>query len=50
MFIIKPAATCKMHHPTKAGMVTVAGKPMDDLNPKTLKSILKQAGLQPREK
>lgn len=39
----------QMHHPAKAGMVTVAGKPKDDLNPKTLKSILKQAGLQSPE-
>jgi predicted RNA binding protein YcfA (HicA-like mRNA interferase family) len=32
-------------HPTKAGRVTVAGKPSDDLAPGTLSSILKQAGL-----
>jgi predicted RNA binding protein YcfA (HicA-like mRNA interferase family) len=32
-------------HPSKRGLVTVAGKPDMDLNPKTLKSILKQAGL-----
>lgn len=32
-------------HPTKPGLVTVAGKPSDDLHPKTLGSILKQAGL-----
>ena len=32
-------------HPFKDGLVTVAGKPDLDLNPKTLKSILKQAGL-----
>jgi predicted RNA binding protein YcfA (HicA-like mRNA interferase family) len=32
-------------HPLKKGLVTVAGKPNLDLNPKTLKSILKQAGL-----
>ena len=32
-------------HPFKNGLVTVAGKPDLDLNPKTLKSILKQAGL-----
>ena len=32
-------------HPSKGGLVTVAGKPDMDLNPKTLKSILKQAGL-----
>jgi len=32
-------------HPTKPGVVTVAGKPADDLAPGTLNSILKQAGL-----
>jgi predicted RNA binding protein YcfA (HicA-like mRNA interferase family) len=32
-------------HPTKKGRVTVAGALNDDVNPKTLKSILKQAGL-----
>jgi predicted RNA binding protein YcfA (HicA-like mRNA interferase family) len=32
-------------HPTKPGLVTVAGKPSLDLAPKTLKSTLRQAGL-----
>ncbi|MBI2900486.1 MAG: type II toxin-antitoxin system HicA family toxin [Planctomycetes bacterium] len=32
-------------HPTKAGRVTVAGHPGDDLAPGTLNSVLKQAGL-----
>jgi len=32
-------------HPTKAGTVTVAGKPSLDVPPGTLNSILKQAGL-----
>ncbi len=32
-------------HPSKAGLVTVAGKPGDDLAPGALNSILKQAGL-----
>ena len=32
-------------HPFKKGRVTVAGKPDLDLHPKTLKSVLKQAGL-----
>ena len=32
-------------HPTKPGLVTVAGKPSDDLAPGTLNSILKQADL-----
>jgi len=32
-------------HPDKPGLVTIAGKPGDDLAPGTLGSILKQAGL-----
>lgn len=32
-------------HPVKKGLVTVAGKPSDDLAKGTLNSILKQAGL-----
>jgi predicted RNA binding protein YcfA (HicA-like mRNA interferase family) len=32
-------------HRTKPGLVTVPGKPNDDLGPGTLNSILKQAGL-----
>jgi predicted RNA binding protein YcfA (HicA-like mRNA interferase family) len=32
-------------HPSKAGRVTIAGKPADDLAPGTWASILKQAGL-----
>lgn len=32
-------------HFTKQGLVTVAGKPSDDLAPGTQNSILKQAGL-----
>ena len=32
-------------HPQKPGLVTVAGKPGDDIAPGTLNSILKQAGL-----
>lgn len=31
-------------HPTKAGTVTVSGKPNVDVPPGTLNSILKQAG------
>jgi len=33
------------HHPTKPGTVTIAGKSSLDLDPKTEKSILRQAGL-----
>jgi predicted RNA binding protein YcfA (HicA-like mRNA interferase family) len=32
-------------HPAKKGLVTVAGKPGDDIAPGTLNSIKKQAGL-----
>lgn len=32
-------------HSSKRGLVTVAGKPSDDLAPGTLNSVLKQAGL-----
>jgi predicted RNA binding protein YcfA (HicA-like mRNA interferase family) len=35
----------QLKHPTKAGRVTVSGKPSHDLPPGTLNSILKQAGL-----
>ena len=34
-------------HATKPGLVTVAGKPGDDVAPGTLNSILRQAGLKP---
>jgi predicted RNA binding protein YcfA (HicA-like mRNA interferase family) len=32
-------------HPVKRGRVTIPGRPNDDLAPKTLEGILKQAGL-----
>ncbi len=32
-------------HPTKKGLVTIAGKPNDELAKGTLNSIFKQAGL-----
>jgi predicted RNA binding protein YcfA (HicA-like mRNA interferase family) len=32
-------------HSTKPGLVTIPGKPSDDLAPGTFNSILKQAGL-----
>lgn len=35
----------QFHHISKKGTVTIAGKPNVDMNPKTLNSILKQAGL-----
>ena len=33
------------HHATIPGTVTIAGQPGQDLHPKTLNSILRQAGL-----
>jgi len=44
---LKRAAGSHRHftHPTKPGLVTVAGKPNATLKPKTEASILKQAGL-----
>ena len=36
-------------HPSKAGRVTIAGKPSDDLAAGTLNSILKQAQLKQKK-
>jgi len=36
-------------HPTKLGLVTVSGHRNDDVHPKTLNSILTQAGLRRRD-
>jgi predicted RNA binding protein YcfA (HicA-like mRNA interferase family) len=33
-------------HPLKAGRMTVAGKPSDDMHPKTLAAIFKQARIE----
>jgi len=35
----------QLKHPERPGRVTVAGHPSDDLHPKTLRSILRQAGI-----
>ena len=35
----------QLHHPTKTGTVTVAGKPSVDVPPGTLNSVLKQAAM-----
>jgi len=35
----------QFRHPLKSGLVTVAGSGNDDIAPRTLKSILKQADL-----
>ncbi|MCL4267205.1 MAG: type II toxin-antitoxin system HicA family toxin [Anaerolineae bacterium] len=34
-------------HPTKPGLVTIPGKPGDEIAPGTLNSVLKQARLKP---
>jgi len=36
----------QLQHPTKPGTVTVPGKPNEDLDPKTERSILRQAQLE----
>jgi predicted RNA binding protein YcfA (HicA-like mRNA interferase family) len=36
----------QLRHPTKPGTVTIAGKPGDELHPKTLASILRQARME----
>jgi predicted RNA binding protein YcfA (HicA-like mRNA interferase family) len=36
----------QLHHPTKPGTVTVAGKPKKTLHPKVVASILQQAQLE----
>ncbi|HKQ48094.1 MAG TPA: type II toxin-antitoxin system HicA family toxin [Phycisphaerae bacterium] len=38
----------QFRHPTKKGTVTVAGHMNEDINPKTLKSIWRQAQLEER--
>jgi predicted RNA binding protein YcfA (HicA-like mRNA interferase family) len=47
-WLLKRATGSHRHyvHPSKPGLVTVAGKPSATLKPKTEASILKQAGLQ----
>jgi predicted RNA binding protein YcfA (HicA-like mRNA interferase family) len=37
----------QLKHPSKRGLVTVAGQSSDELAPGTPNSILKQAGLKP---
>jgi predicted RNA binding protein YcfA (HicA-like mRNA interferase family) len=39
----------QLQHATKPGTVTVAGKPGEELHPKTLASVWRQAGLEPPE-
>lgn len=40
----------QLKHPTRSGRVTLAGKPNDDLALGTWNSILKQAGMERRER
>ena len=45
-YFVRQAGSHKQyHHSTRKGTVTIAGKSNDDIHPKTLKSILKQAQL-----
>jgi predicted RNA binding protein YcfA (HicA-like mRNA interferase family) len=37
-------------HPTKKGRVTLAGKPSDEMHPKTLGDVFKQAQIQKPQK
>lgn len=37
-------------HPEQPGVVTVAAHPNDDIHPKTLRSILQQAGIRGRNR
>lgn len=39
----------QLHHPIKRGTVTVSGHLSDEVRPKTLKSVLRQAGLEDDE-
>jgi len=46
-FIVNQEGSHRQYkHPAKKGRVTVAGPLNDDVHPKTLKSILRQAGLE----
>ncbi|MDZ4710793.1 MAG: type II toxin-antitoxin system HicA family toxin [bacterium] len=42
-FVRQVGSHQQFHHITKKGTVTVAGKPNEEVHPKTLKSILSQA-------
>ncbi|MFH1067848.1 MAG: type II toxin-antitoxin system HicA family toxin [bacterium] len=48
-FVRQKGSHRQFHHAVKIGTVTVAGQPNHDLHPKTLRSILKQAGLEERK-
>ncbi|MBW0001629.1 MAG: type II toxin-antitoxin system HicA family toxin [Verrucomicrobia bacterium] len=45
-FLVRTRGSHRQYkHPQKPGLVTIAGKPGDELAPGTTNSILKQAGL-----
>jgi predicted RNA binding protein YcfA (HicA-like mRNA interferase family) len=45
-FLVRTRGSHRQYkHKSKSGLVTIAGKPGDDLAPGTLNSIFKQAGL-----
>ena len=45
-FIVRTKGSHRQfHHNRKKGAVTIAGKPSVEMNPKTLNSIFRQAGL-----
>jgi predicted RNA binding protein YcfA (HicA-like mRNA interferase family) len=45
LFVGQEGSHRQYKHPKKKGRVTIAGHPGKDLNPKTLNSVLRQAGL-----
>ena len=46
VFVTQRGSHRQYKHPEKAGRVTVAGKPSDDVHPKTLVDIFRQAQLE----
>jgi predicted RNA binding protein YcfA (HicA-like mRNA interferase family) len=48
-YLVKTEGSHRQYkHPNKSGRVTIAGHPGDDVHPKTLASIFKQAQLKKR--
>ena len=48
-FVVRTRGSHQQYkHPTKTGLVTLPGRPGDDLAPGTLNSIIKQASLKQR--
>ena len=45
MLVATKGSHRQYEHPIKSGKVTIPGHPNDDLAPKTLASIMRQAGL-----